>query len=431
MASMDAGLPPPELPRDENNRTVLQAVWWTQLAIATIFIVLRIWARTIKRTVGLDDVAMIGSWVLYLADAIIIHYLGATDRLRHLMHIAMEGGLAAVSSTLMWLIIVLDIGIFLTGLGKIAIGLTILRIIGDTSEWQRWAVKGTLFLTIATCIIDACISTFRCGDPRITWTIELHATAKNCVSVDNQTHINIFANTVQVFADFAFSILPMAVVWNLRLPKHKKQFLVMALGLTLVTGAAGAVKTYYAAKMDKSDISFTIMPALVWFSTESMLILVCGSVPSLHPLWEKYIRKGTGESTIRVNVFGSSSRGTGSGATNPYRTWPGPMSTVSSYRNKPSSSTRNTEDWSLATLNDDCERATSRHSSSKGASEIEVVRLVPSPQAVASVVPRTQPQPYRPTSPPPDNGGIQVVQEVFVTSGNLNQPTGRRGVSHL
>lgn len=425
MASMGQGVPP-QLPPDDNNRTVLQAVWWTQLSVATVFIILRIWARTIKRSVGLDDAAMIASWVLYLADTIIINYLAKTNRMRHIMYLALEGGLPAINNALMWLIIVLCIGIFLTGLGKIAIGITILRIIGGTSNWQRWVVWCTLFLTVATCIIDFGVSTFRCGDPRITWTVEAHATA-NCISVDNQTRINIWANSVQVFADFAFSVLPMVVVWNLRLPTHKKHFLVTALGLTLLTGAAGTAKTVYAATMNKSDLTFTIMPSLVWFSTESMLIIVCGSVPSLHPLYERYIRGGTGDSTIRVKVFTSSTGGSGSGATNPYQTWPGPNSTVSSYKKMPSSSVKNVEDWSLATINDDPERASSQHSSqpSHALGDMEVVKLVPNPQAVTSVKPqRLQ---YRPTSPPADSGQIQVVQEVFVTSGRTRT---RDAVSH-
>ncbi|KAK4154498.1 hypothetical protein C8A00DRAFT_14363 [Chaetomidium leptoderma] len=273
MAASDPGAGM-QLPPDENHGLALQTVWWTEVAIATVFIGLRYWARILKRGLG----------------SLTVQYLAGTGRFRHLLHLAAEGGLPAVNTALMWLIVVLDIGIFVTGFGKMAVGVTMLRIVGNTSQWQRWAILATLFLTLATCLLDFAISTFRCGDPRLTWTVEAWPTA-TCVSVDAQTHINILANSIQVFADVVFSVLPMVLVWRLRLPLRTRLFLVGALGLTLVTGAAAIVKAYFAATMDKNDITFNIFPSLVWFSTESMLIIVCGSMPGLHPLYERYLKQ--------------------------------------------------------------------------------------------------------------------------------------------
>ncbi len=194
----------------------------------------------------------------------------------------------------MYYIIILDIGVFITGLGKIAIGITILRIFGNTLRWQRWTVWILIALTVSTGTANFCLSTFICGDPVLTWTLEAQATA-NCVSPNVQRGFNLFSNIIQVLVDFTFSVLPMAIVWGLRMPRHQKIFLVTALGLTLLTGAAGTVKTTYAATMDVLDLSWAIFPPLVWFSTEAMLIIVCGSVPLLHPLYERYItQRGLG-----------------------------------------------------------------------------------------------------------------------------------------
>jgi hypothetical protein len=40
----------------------LQTVWWREVAIATVFIGLRYWARILKRGLGVDDVLMTASW---------------------------------------------------------------------------------------------------------------------------------------------------------------------------------------------------------------------------------------------------------------------------------------------------------------------------------------------------------------------------------
>ncbi|QLI65031.1 uncharacterized protein G6M90_00g026410 [Metarhizium brunneum] len=61
-----------------------------------------------------------------------------------------------------------------------ATGLTILRIIGNTSRWQTWAVCIFMFLTVSACIIGFGVSVFWCGNPINTWMIEGWATA-NCV----------------------------------------------------------------------------------------------------------------------------------------------------------------------------------------------------------------------------------------------------------
>ncbi|KAI1131074.1 hypothetical protein F5Y10DRAFT_234198 [Nemania abortiva] len=289
MSSSPLQLPPPsEWPPDTDHRVALEAVWWTFFSVATVFIGLRFWARTLKRTLGYDDIVMTACYIFFLAEAILITYVAETGRTRHLLYL---GGLPQIDSTLMWYIIILDVGIFVTGLGKIAIGITILRIFGGTSLWQRWVVWTVLALTISTCFLDFGISTFRCGDPKITWTLELQATAHCVVSTDAQSSVNLFSNIVQVIADFAFSILPMVVVWGLRMPQRRKIFLLVALGLTLLTGIAGTVKTAYAATLNEMDLSYAIFPNLVWFGLEAMLIIVCGSVPTLHPLYERYIKQ--------------------------------------------------------------------------------------------------------------------------------------------
>lgn len=55
---MDAQLPP-----DENRDIQLEAIWWSEISVATCLIFLRLWARTYKRSLGLDDALMIGAWL--------------------------------------------------------------------------------------------------------------------------------------------------------------------------------------------------------------------------------------------------------------------------------------------------------------------------------------------------------------------------------
>lgn len=60
---MSAEIPPSELPADVDRGQTLIIVWWTEIALASIFIFLRVFARRLRRSLGIDDVVMICAWV--------------------------------------------------------------------------------------------------------------------------------------------------------------------------------------------------------------------------------------------------------------------------------------------------------------------------------------------------------------------------------
>lgn len=208
-------------------------------------------------------------------------------------------------------LITLFISIACTGLGKIAIGITILKIVGNTSKWQKWSVWFTMGVTAATSIIDMLLIMFRCGDPSQLWDFArlIAATASNkCINAENVDGFNLFSAAWQAFADFFFSLLPMAIVWQLKLPSRKKLYLICALGLTLITGVVGIIKTVLVSQVSTSDPTtdptWKAFSVIISFGTEGMLIIVCGSVPALRPLWERLFNRAAWRS--RQEMYGGS-----------------------------------------------------------------------------------------------------------------------------
>jgi len=60
---MSLALPSP-LPPDEERAQTLEEVWWTEIALATVFIGLRYWTRlSSQRKLLLDDIVMGLAWV--------------------------------------------------------------------------------------------------------------------------------------------------------------------------------------------------------------------------------------------------------------------------------------------------------------------------------------------------------------------------------
>lgn len=163
----------------------------------------------------------------------------------------------------MLIVICLTIAIPATWIGKCAVGITILRILGKTSTWKRWSVIVVLVVTSLVSITDLFLSLFRCGDPRAQWDYELAATA-SCLPREKTNPFNDLTNGILVFADYFFSVLPMAVVWGLNMPQRRKIMIVILLGLTIVTGVAGTVKMVYVTMLDITDITGSIYIGLIW-----------------------------------------------------------------------------------------------------------------------------------------------------------------------
>ncbi|RYP77479.1 hypothetical protein DL769_003389 [Monosporascus sp. CRB-8-3] len=275
-----------QLPPDENRGVELKALWWSEISVATCLIFLRLWARIYKRSLGLDDGFMIGAWLCYLGDGVAIHIIAQTGGARHFFYLTPD----QQEFQTMLVLIVLVIGIACTGLGKIAIGFTVIRIVGNTSRRERWAVWFTIAMTAATSVVGILLFLFRCGNPRAVFVPELAAKAR---CLDNQAilNFNIFSSLWQVLTDFFFSILPMYIIWRLAISLRRKVYLLVAMGLTLFTGVTAIIKMIVTALLDQRDLTWNTFPVYGWFGTEAMLIIVFGSLPTLQPLWTRFIRR--------------------------------------------------------------------------------------------------------------------------------------------
>ncbi|KAL1846870.1 hypothetical protein Daus18300_014128 [Diaporthe australafricana] len=182
-------------------------------------------------------------------------------------------------------IINLPIAFTVTALGRIAIGVTILRIVGNTSPRKRWAIWAMLVLVVTASIVDIFLGLFRCGAPQIQWDLARLATAK-CISGTAFNKFNFFTIAVQTFSDYFFSVLPMMIVWKLHMEMRQKLTIMFLLSLTLVTGAVGTARLAYMIQMSTADLTGRVFEVAVLFSFEAMFIIVFGSIPVLNPLWE-------------------------------------------------------------------------------------------------------------------------------------------------
>lgn len=94
-----------------------------------------------------------------------------------------------------------------------------------------------------------------------------------------------------VMVDVVLAVLPVTIFYKLNLRLKKKLGLSALLGLGLVAAICGAIKTKFLAGLSaRSDLTWETYNLFVLSSAELFVIIVCGSIPPIKPLYDMVFR---------------------------------------------------------------------------------------------------------------------------------------------
>lgn len=92
--------------------------------------------------------------------------------------------------------------------------------------------------------------------------------------------------------DVVLAVLPVTIFYHLSLGLKQKLGLSILLGLGLVAAICGSVKTKYLAGLSaRSDLTWETYNLFTWSGAELFVIIVCGSIPPIKPLYDLVFRK--------------------------------------------------------------------------------------------------------------------------------------------
>jgi hypothetical protein len=87
------------------------------------------------------------------------------------------------------------------------------------------------------------------------------------------------------FADASLALIPATVFWNLRMDQIQRTQLSIVFGLNVFTSICSGIKTQYLAELsNRTDQTWATYDIFAWVTAELFLMIVCGTVPTLHPL---------------------------------------------------------------------------------------------------------------------------------------------------
>ena len=142
------------------------------------------------------------------------------------------------------------IGIMALCFGKLSVAFLMLRFIGPNTKWQKWVLYAIIVVSLIFSVVTSAITFAQCDPPKALWE---KVPGSKCWDPRIQTNLSVFLGCKcplplnikhsadreagwNAFIDFTLALLPISIVWNLKLKANKKIGLCVLLGLGVLYG---------------------------------------------------------------------------------------------------------------------------------------------------------------------------------------------------
>ncbi|KAF3360213.1 hypothetical protein VdG1_04940 [Verticillium dahliae VDG1] len=226
-------VPTMPVPTNDPAPTVVASIW-VMMAVATIFLLLRIYCKAVRtRGMWWDDYIMLFAWFFLMAATAVL-----TELMR--MGFGLTLGFVPRMHTLSTTVDVLNK--VALGLSKTSFALTLLRVAQGWQKWFIWFMVVTMNGVLAT----NAVTTWRAACDREGQDEYEAVLPGSCWSVVDAVIIAMVANSYSALVDFALALLPWKIVWKLQMKKYEKIGVAIAMSLGLVAGIVGVIKVVSA-----------------------------------------------------------------------------------------------------------------------------------------------------------------------------------------
>ncbi|KAI9846022.1 MAG: hypothetical protein M1838_001472 [Thelocarpon superellum] len=284
--------PPPGVTADFTTRTALSdqivVVSGVCLAVSTPFVLLRMYTRLyLVRTFALEDFCALLAWLGAVAVAVIHIVLSYHGFGRHLWDVTISEFFVYGRLGLSYLAIYFAE----VSLAKVTLLLLFHRL--ATTAWQRKVFLGVMIFIILYTIAMFFALIFSCHPVAYFW--DLTISGGYCV---NRTAILIFMAVMNVLTNFVILLLPVPLIWRLRLSRGGKagvtvMFLVglldCAVSIVLVqTTIPPLITAPVIGPFGATDVTYNLVLPGYWIAAEMHLSVICCCLPALGPFFSRY-----------------------------------------------------------------------------------------------------------------------------------------------
>ncbi|RHZ51486.1 uncharacterized protein CDV56_106902 [Aspergillus thermomutatus] len=280
---LETGQSGPPRGGDRDRGPLLMGILWAQAGIVTVIVFLRLYARFMIHTTGWDDWLMFLTLAIFIGSIIIATLQDSVGGYRHVYYLDEN----AIMQALEYNFILRSVHIIAYATGKASIGAFILRLIGPQNMWQKWVVWVLIIFTTLVNVLNCIFNFVQFNPVQGNWDPRVSA---NCWNRTAQLKFAYFMCSENIVADAVLAIIPATFLLSMNISLKKKINLTILLGLGSMATICGIVKTIELDSINNDpDFTWGLYTVTVWALSEIFVIITCGSVPALKPLWDRYI----------------------------------------------------------------------------------------------------------------------------------------------
>ncbi|KAG4027958.1 hypothetical protein MFRU_025g00250 [Monilinia fructicola] len=260
------------------------------LVLGVIVVSLRYYTRVIiRKTIGHDDFLILFALGLYIVMASLL-FVGVQRGIgQHKKGLGTDE--IVQSSKYVWFTVLIYINA-VTAV-KASYATCLLRLTeASLCAYSLWA---GLAINVILCFIASFYLIFNCQPISYAWT-QGDTTVDGYCNYDSADALGYAWAGLSIALYLLFTLIPVALVWDMQMHTKTKTFVVTVLGLGLFAGIACAVRIgVFAVDLDYADPLYSISPMLIWSVVEAGLGIVASCIATLRPLLRHFNIQGLDE----------------------------------------------------------------------------------------------------------------------------------------
>jgi len=289
--------------QDDSRSNAILTVTSVFLGISLTSVLLRCFVRTrVVRAFGWDDIIMLLAMTLNLGFAI-CGILGAKYGMgRKLLYFVEYPDNLQKALLCWWLGQILYV--ITCVVAKVSIIITLLRITVD--RLHAWILYAAISVATAVGVIFFLFTIFQCSPVSYFWhqgSLTSHGT---CINKDTLIAIAYLYSVGAAVTDLTIGLLPVALIWNLRMNQRTKSAIMGILGIGCIASAAVIVRIPYLHKYKDPEFLYNTYQISIWSNVEAGLGITAGCLTTLRPLI-RFLRDGSSASRSRNRTPGAGS----------------------------------------------------------------------------------------------------------------------------
>ncbi|KAE8369948.1 hypothetical protein BDV27DRAFT_104573 [Aspergillus caelatus] len=258
------------------------------LAINTPLLVMRIYTKIrLMRKFWWDDVCLILAWMFSLGtQAVILYGFGHAGYGIH----ASQLPLSVLSTYRKCMLAASTIYVPALAFAKLALLMLYYRLLQATHPRYIYAIYAVGFIIASYSIALSLALIFGCSPIQKSWDVTVTG---SCINISGVYLATAITNTI---SDVTLMLLPIPIVWGLRLPVIQKIGVLCMFGVGFLTTSISIVRLATLMPLVTSqDQTHDIALAAIFINIEANTIIICGSFPYLRqflryhaPRWIDY-----------------------------------------------------------------------------------------------------------------------------------------------